>query len=323
MTLQAGAEGRSLHWFGRGTPSVTARDRRLAVALAPVSILPGARNLGDLNAHTLSFSDSRNPDTAAPIGFIGPSDPGLAGSRPRPGAIGCMRLSIVYDSGTTVGQAFPAYPTPVERTLLVHPLWSNSGATSSSSRLHPAMIVRGSFSERRVTHSFWKDHLRGLTVSQSLASSAQAGLAPWSVGVCSWSLQVKSVPELKRLLDQLGINVVQIACGDPHHASWEEGDGMPAAARASGILMTGAMLGFPGEDYTTPADDQGDRRLRQARLARRADRAAQVGARPDPGPGPLRPDAARGLPARARRSRAGRPCSTPWPRPASSPRTRG
>src|SRR5262249_2908052 len=32
-----------------------------------------------------------------------------------------------------------------------------------------------------------------------------------------------------------------------------EGDGMPHAALASGIVMTGAMLGFPGEDYTTPA----------------------------------------------------------------------
>jgi sugar phosphate isomerase/epimerase len=55
------------------------------------------------------------------------------------------------------------------------------------------------------------------------------------------------------LLDQLGIHVVQIACGDPHHASWDEGDSMPEAALASGISMTGAMLGFPGEDYTTPA----------------------------------------------------------------------
>jgi sugar phosphate isomerase/epimerase len=54
------------------------------------------------------------------------------------------------------------------------------------------------------------------------------------------------------LLDQLGVNVVQIACGDPHHASWDEGDNLPEAARASGIVMTGAMLGFPGEDYTTP-----------------------------------------------------------------------
>jgi sugar phosphate isomerase/epimerase len=80
-----------------------------------------------------------------------------------------------------------------------------------------------------------------------------AALAPWTLGVCSWSLQVKSIAELKGLLDQLGINVVQIACGDPHHASWDEGDDMPATALASGIVMTGAMLGFPGEDYTTPA----------------------------------------------------------------------
>ena len=84
------------------------------------------------------------------------------------------------------------------------------------------------------------------------STSSTASLAPLSLGVCSWSLQVKSIPELKRLLDQLGVNVVQIACGDPHHASWEEGDALPEAARASGIVMTGAMLGFPGEDYTTP-----------------------------------------------------------------------
>jgi sugar phosphate isomerase/epimerase len=72
------------------------------------------------------------------------------------------------------------------------------------------------------------------------------------LGVCSWSLQVASVAELKRLLDGLGTDVTQIACGDPHHASWDEGDAMPEAARASGLRMTGAMLGFPGEDYTTP-----------------------------------------------------------------------
>jgi L-ribulose-5-phosphate 3-epimerase len=75
---------------------------------------------------------------------------------------------------------------------------------------------------------------------------------PFALGVCSWSLQVTSVPELRRLLDELGVNTIQIACGDPHHASWAEGDGMPAAARAAGFDMTAAMLGFPGEDYTTP-----------------------------------------------------------------------
>jgi sugar phosphate isomerase/epimerase len=77
-------------------------------------------------------------------------------------------------------------------------------------------------------------------------------IEPLAIGVCSWSLQVKSVPELKTLLDRLGVDVVQIACGDPHHAAWDEGDRLPEAARAAGFRMTGAMLGFPGEDYTTP-----------------------------------------------------------------------
>jgi L-ribulose-5-phosphate 3-epimerase len=89
-------------------------------------------------------------------------------------------------------------------------------------------------------------------VSQSFPQASHQVLPPLSLGVCSWSLQVKSIAELKGFLEQLGINVVQIACGDPHHASWDEGEGMPAAALASGIVMTGAMLGFPGEDYTTP-----------------------------------------------------------------------
>lgn len=77
-------------------------------------------------------------------------------------------------------------------------------------------------------------------------------IEPLAIGVCSWSLQVKNVPELKSLMDKLGIDVVQIACGDPHHASWDEGDNMPQAAKAAGFRMTGTMLGFPGEDYTTP-----------------------------------------------------------------------
>lgn len=79
-----------------------------------------------------------------------------------------------------------------------------------------------------------------------------AVVEPLAIGVCSWSLQVRSIPELKRCLEQLGIDVVQIACGDPHHAAWEEGERMPEAALIAGFRMTGAMLGFPGEDYTTP-----------------------------------------------------------------------
>jgi hypothetical protein len=36
------------------------------------------------------------------------------------------------------------------------------------------------------------------------------------------------------LLDRRGINVVQIVCGDPHHAAWEEGDRLPEKGRAVG-----------------------------------------------------------------------------------------
>lgn len=82
-----------------------------------------------------------------------------------------------------------------------------------------------------------------------------------------------SVAELRSLLDRLGVSVAQIACGDPHHARWSEGDGFPEAARASGLQFTGAMLGFPGEDYTTPETIRqtggfGDPRLRPERLDR-------------------------------------------------------
>ncbi len=61
---------------------------------------------------------------------------------------------------------------------------------------------------------------------------------PLAIGVCSWSLQVKSIPELKRLTGELGIDVVQIACGDPHHADWVEGD------RALGLTDLMLHAGF-------------------------------------------------------------------------------
>ena len=72
------------------------------------------------------------------------------------------------------------------------------------------------------------------------------------VGVCSWSLQVKNIFELNNFTDKLGIKTVQIACGDPHHASWDEGEDMPSKAKAASFKLNGAMLGFPGEDYTSP-----------------------------------------------------------------------
>lgn len=110
-------------------------------------------------------------------------------------------------------------------------------------------------------------------------------IPPLSIGVCSWSLQVTSIPELKRLMDGLGVSHTQIACGDPHHASWEEGDDLPRAALASGLTLTGAMLGFPGEDYTTPQTiratggfgNPADRPERLERLAWALDRTRALG----------------------------------------------
>ena len=72
------------------------------------------------------------------------------------------------------------------------------------------------------------------------------------IGVCSWSLRVGSISELAVCLVRLGLRHVQIACGDPQHAKWHEGEAMPEVAKAAGFHMTGAMLGFAGEDYTTP-----------------------------------------------------------------------
>ena len=96
-------------------------------------------------------------------------------------------------------------------------------------------------------------------------------IPPLAVGVCSWSLQVTGVAELERLCGEVGVDVVQIACGDPHHAVWDEGDDLPAEAKGASFRMASAMIGFPGEDYTTPATIKatggfGDPATRGARL---------------------------------------------------------
>lgn len=110
-------------------------------------------------------------------------------------------------------------------------------------------------------------------------------IPPLAIGVCSWALNVKSVKELRKICDQLKINVIQIACGDPFHAAWDEGDQMPEAALAAGFQMSGTMLGFPGEDYTTPqiiheTGGFGPKHLRAERLDRLAwalDRTKKLG----------------------------------------------
>ncbi|MBN1441483.1 MAG: sugar phosphate isomerase/epimerase [Planctomycetes bacterium] len=90
------------------------------------------------------------------------------------------------------------------------------------------------------------------------------------LGVCSWSLQATSVPELMRLAEEVGAGVVQIGLGDPTHGTWKEGADLIRALLDSPLELTAAMIGFPGEDYTSPLTIRktggfGDPAVRQAR----------------------------------------------------------
>jgi sugar phosphate isomerase/epimerase len=91
------------------------------------------------------------------------------------------------------------------------------------------------------------------------------------IGVCSWSLQVKSVPELAKLMKEVGAATTQVALGDPNHATWKEGTSFIKALKQSHLEVTGTMIGYPGEDYTTPQTIRktggfGDPALRRERL---------------------------------------------------------
>jgi len=83
-------------------------------------------------------------------------------------------------------------------------------------------------------------------------------IQPLAIGVCSWSLQVEKHPELKRH-GQAGSRCRPDCLGDPHHAALGEGEPPSGSRPAAGFRMTGAMLGFPGEDYTQTADHSEDR----------------------------------------------------------------
>lgn len=82
---------------------------------------------------------------------------------------------------------------------------------------------------------------------------------------------VSSLPELESLLGRVGAGVVQLALGDPRHATWEEGDELFSRVRELSFDISATMIGFPGEDYTTPETIErtggfGDPALRAERL---------------------------------------------------------
>ena len=96
-------------------------------------------------------------------------------------------------------------------------------------------------------------------------------MAHSALGVCSWSLQVSNIPDLARLSAEVGAEVVQVGIGDPTHGAWDEGADFVEALQASGLELSGTMIGCPGEDYTSPATIRetggfGDPALRAGRL---------------------------------------------------------
>ncbi len=96
-------------------------------------------------------------------------------------------------------------------------------------------------------------------------------MADSALGVCSWSLQVSNIPDLVRLSAEVGAEVVQVGIGDPTHGAWDEGENFVEVLQTSGLELSGTMIGFPGEDYTSPATIResggfGDPALRTERL---------------------------------------------------------
>lgn len=71
------------------------------------------------------------------------------------------------------------------------------------------------------------------------------------IGVCSWSLQPSGIGELVAQVKQLGLSHVQLALGPLIGLDQKLKLHEIARLRASGLSLTGGMIAFPGEDYST------------------------------------------------------------------------
>jgi sugar phosphate isomerase/epimerase len=78
-------------------------------------------------------------------------------------------------------------------------------------------------------------------------------IAGHDIGVCSWSLQAKNTPDLIAGVKKLGLQHVQLALGEIAQMDDKRKHQELGTLRNSGIVFTGGMMGFPGEDYTTIA----------------------------------------------------------------------
>lgn len=74
-----------------------------------------------------------------------------------------------------------------------------------------------------------------------------------NIGVCSWSLQPKSMSELVRMVSAVGLAHVQLALRPLLMADETSRAGELRILRDSGLKLTSGMINFAGEDYSTIA----------------------------------------------------------------------
>lgn len=74
-----------------------------------------------------------------------------------------------------------------------------------------------------------------------------------TIAVCSWSLQPKSMAELVAKVKQLGLSDMQLALAELSQMEPGKRQAELAELKASGIRLTGGMLHFAGEDYSSIA----------------------------------------------------------------------
>jgi sugar phosphate isomerase/epimerase len=74
-----------------------------------------------------------------------------------------------------------------------------------------------------------------------------------TIGVCSWSLHPRDTAELIAHLQDIGVNHVQLALVPLTKLDDRERDKQVDQLRAANIQLTGGMLGFADEDYSSIA----------------------------------------------------------------------
>jgi sugar phosphate isomerase/epimerase len=78
-------------------------------------------------------------------------------------------------------------------------------------------------------------------------------IAGHDIGVCSWSLQPRDMADLVSQVRELGLDHIQLALGELLFLDDKRKHLELGHLRASGLKLTGGMLAFPGEDYSSIA----------------------------------------------------------------------